>query len=236
MKIEVFEIASKEDKVYQELLEQYKSNPEVQALLRESIISSEMILAGDFRLITMLNYAIDTDDIKVYLVKDIDDDIFLWVIGKFMNNGEITMYPLLKKQSKYLQLEIRKVLIERGLIRDFNEKIISKNTHYSLDSIFPLTFDIITTLDDRAVQKVLWEIDSREIAKALKGENETVREKIFKNMSKGAAQMLKEDMEFMGPVRIKDVKESQEKILNVIRRFEQTGEIVISYSRGESIG
>jgi hypothetical protein len=98
-------------------------------------------------------------------------------------------------------------------------KIISENTQYSLDSFFPLTFDIITTLDDRAVQKVLWEIDSREIAKALKGENETVGEKVFNNVSKGAAKMLKEDMEFMGPMRMKDVKESQEKILNVIRRF-----------------
>ncbi|MDR2446187.1 MAG: hypothetical protein LBD58_02675 [Treponema sp.] len=116
MKIEVFEIASKKDKVYRDLLEQYKTNPEVQALLHESIISSEMIWAGDFRLITTLNRAIDMDSVKVYLVKDVDNDIFVWVIGKFIYDGEITMYPLLKEQSKDIQLEIRGVLIEKGLL------------------------------------------------------------------------------------------------------------------------
>jgi hypothetical protein len=123
MKIEVFEIASKEDKVYQELLEQYKTNPELQALLGESIIPSEMVWAGDFRLIKMLNRAIDMNNIKVYLVKDVDDDTFVWVIGKFVDNGKITMYPLLKEQSKYLQLEIQSVLIEKGLIKESNVKL-----------------------------------------------------------------------------------------------------------------
>jgi hypothetical protein len=117
MKIEIFEIASKEDKVYQELLEQYKTNPEVQSLLHKSIYPSEMVWAGDLRLITMLNQAIDMDTIKIYLVKDVDNDIFVWVIGKFADNEKITMYPLLKKQSKYLQLEVRSVLIEKGLMK-----------------------------------------------------------------------------------------------------------------------
>lgn len=124
MKIEVFEIASKEDKVYQELLDQYKTNPEVQALLHETIIPSEMIWAGDFRLITMLNRAIDMDNIKVYLVKDVDNDTFVWVIGKFVYNGEISMYPLLKEQSKHLQLEIRSVLIEKGLMKEPITKLV----------------------------------------------------------------------------------------------------------------
>ncbi|MDR1893392.1 MAG: hypothetical protein LBQ61_01710 [Spirochaetales bacterium] len=115
MKIEIFEIASKEDKIYRELLEQYKTNPEVQALLHESIIRSEMILSGDFRLITMLNRSIDTDNIQVYLVKD--NDTFVWVIGKFVDDGKITMYPLLKEQSKELQLEVQNVLIKKGLIK-----------------------------------------------------------------------------------------------------------------------
>jgi hypothetical protein len=71
----------------------------------------------------MLNQAIDMDDIKVYLVKDVDTDTFVWVIGKFVDNGEITMYPLLKKQSKKLQLEIRRTIIEKGLIK---ESIVTK--------------------------------------------------------------------------------------------------------------
>jgi hypothetical protein len=120
MRIEVFEIMSKEDKVYQELLDQYKNNLEVQELLHETIIPSERIWAGDFRLITVLNHAIDMDNIKIYLVKDIDNDIFVWVIGKFEYNEEISMYPLLKEQSKTLQLEIRRVLIENGLMKEPN--------------------------------------------------------------------------------------------------------------------
>jgi hypothetical protein len=117
MKIKVFEIVSKDDKVYQELLEQYKVNPEMKSLLNISIIPSEMALMGDFRLITMLSQAINMDSIKIYLVKDVDNDIFLWVIGKFEYDGEMTMFPLLKEQSKELQLEIRNALIEEGLMK-----------------------------------------------------------------------------------------------------------------------
>ena len=122
MKIEVFEITSKEDKIYQELLEQYKTNHELQALLDEFIIPVELVRTGDLRLITVLDRAIDMDNIQVYLVKDVDNDIFVWVIGKFEYDGEITMYPLLKEQSKSLQLEIRSVLIEKGLLEVKEDK------------------------------------------------------------------------------------------------------------------
>jgi flagellar motor switch protein FliG len=105
-------------------------------------------------------------------------------------------------------------------------KIISENVPYSLDSFFSLKFDIILNLDDRALQKVLREVDYQELAKALEGEKESVKEKIFRNMSERAALMLKEDMEFMGPVGIRDAKKSQEKIMALIRHLEQTGEIV----------
>ena len=118
MRIEIFEIMSIEDIVYQELLEQYKTNPELRALLNELYIDSDMILAGDFRFITMMDRAIGIDNIKVYLVKDVDDGLFLWVIGKFMDEeGKIIMHPLLKEQSEYLQLEIKSALVEKGLIK-----------------------------------------------------------------------------------------------------------------------
>jgi flagellar motor switch protein FliG len=113
-------------------------------------------------------------------------------------------------------------------------KPISENTRYSLNAFFPLKFDIIITLHDLAIQKILREVDSYEIAKALKGENETIKEKIFNNMSKRAAKMLKEDMECMGPIRTSDVKEAQEKILMIIRHLEEVGEIVIAYFKGET--
>ncbi|MCL2758863.1 MAG: flagellar motor switch protein FliG, partial [Treponema sp.] len=69
---------------------------------------------------------------------------------------------------------------------------------------------------------------SQELAKALKSVDSEVQDKIFKNMSKRAASMLKEDMEYMGPVRLKDVEEAQQKIVSIIRHLEDTGEIVVA--------
>ncbi|MDR3138406.1 MAG: flagellar motor switch protein FliG [Treponema sp.] len=91
-------------------------------------------------------------------------------------------------------------------------------------------FEDIVMLDDRAIQKVLREVDSQELAKALKSVDAEVQDKIFRNMSKRAAGMLKEDMEYMGPVRLKDVEESQQKIVSIIRHLEDTGEIVVARS------
>lgn len=120
MKIEVFEIASQEDDaVYRELLEQYKTNEEVKTLLDKYIFDSPLIWAGDFSLIAMLKYAIGTDSIRVFLVKDVDADTFLWVIGQFLDdNKKLSMYPLLDEQSKELQLAIRSALVEKGIFKE----------------------------------------------------------------------------------------------------------------------
>ena len=112
MKITFFEILSKEDKIYQELMEQYEVNLEVKESLNRLIIPSEMALMGDFRLITMLNHAINIDNIKVYLVKDVENDIFVCLIGKFIDDGKFSTYLLTKEKSKELELGIRSVIIE----------------------------------------------------------------------------------------------------------------------------
>ena len=91
-------------------------------------------------------------------------------------------------------------------------------------------FEDIVMLDNRAIQKVLRDVDQQELAKALKSVDTEVQDKIFGNMSKRAASMLKEDMEFMGPVRLKDVEEAQQKIVSIIRRLEDSGDIVIARS------
>ncbi|MDR2768649.1 MAG: flagellar motor switch protein FliG [Treponema sp.] len=91
-------------------------------------------------------------------------------------------------------------------------------------------FEDIVMLDDRAIQKVMREVDSQELAKALKSVDTEVQDKIFRNMSKRAASMLKEDMEYMGPIRLKDVEEAQQKIVSIIRHLEDTGEIVVARS------
>lgn len=96
-------------------------------------------------------------------------------------------------------------------------------------------FEDIVMLDDRSLQMVLREIETKDLSLALKGVSEEVSVKIFKNMSKRASEMLREEIEFMGPVRIRDVEESQQKVVNVIRRLEDSGEIVISRGKGDEV-
>ena len=96
-------------------------------------------------------------------------------------------------------------------------------------------FEDILLLDDRAIQRVLHDVDNNDLALALKGSNEQVQNAIFNNLSKRLASMIKEDMEFMGPVRMKDVEEAQQKIVNIIRKLEDSAEIVISRGGGDEI-
>jgi len=96
-------------------------------------------------------------------------------------------------------------------------------------------FEDIIMLDDRAVQRVMREVDTAELAKALKSVDPEVQDKIFRNMSKRAAALLKEDMDFMGPTRRKDVEEAQQKIVSVIRKLEEQGEVVIARSGEEDV-
>lgn len=96
-------------------------------------------------------------------------------------------------------------------------------------------FEDILLLDDRAIQRVLRDVDNGDLGTALKSANEEVQNVIFKNMSKRLSAMIKEDMEFMGPVRMKDVEEAQQKIVAIIRKLEEAGEIVISRGGGDDI-
>jgi flagellar motor switch protein FliG len=75
---------------------------------------------------------------------------------------------------------------------------------------------------------MLREVENDELAIALKTASETMQEKIFKNMSTRAAEMIKENMEFMGPVRLSDVEQAQQRIVDIVRRLEETGEVIIS--------
>ncbi|MCI8316325.1 MAG: flagellar motor switch protein FliG [Lachnospiraceae bacterium] len=96
-------------------------------------------------------------------------------------------------------------------------------------------FEDILLLDDRAIQRVLRDVDNNDLAIACKGSTEEVQNAIFSNMSKRLAEMIKEDMEFMGPIRMKDVEEAQQKIVNIIRKLEDSAEIVISRGGGDEI-
>jgi flagellar motor switch protein FliG len=96
-------------------------------------------------------------------------------------------------------------------------------------------FEDIVTLDNRAIQRVIREVENDDLKLSLKVASDEVKDIVFQNMSDRMAQTFKEEMEFMGPVRLKDVEEAQSRIVSVIRRLEEVGEIVISRGGGDDI-
>ena len=96
-------------------------------------------------------------------------------------------------------------------------------------------FEDILLLDDRSIQRVLRDVENNDLSIALKGSNEEVQGAVLKNMSSRLAEMIREEMEFMGPVRMKDVEEAQQKIVGVIRKLEDASEIVISRGGGDDL-
>jgi flagellar motor switch protein FliG len=96
-------------------------------------------------------------------------------------------------------------------------------------------FEDLVLVDDRGFQKLLRKIETTELAIALKAASEEVKEKVFRNMSTRAADMLQEEMEDLGPVRMKEVSDSQQSITNIIQEMEAKGEVIISGRRGEEI-
>ncbi|NLY76952.1 MAG: flagellar motor switch protein FliG [Tissierellia bacterium] len=96
-------------------------------------------------------------------------------------------------------------------------------------------FEDIVSLDNRSIQRIIREIDNSQWAIALKGASEEVKEVIFANMSKRLVEMIKEDIDFMGPVRVRDIEEAQQSIVNVIRKLEEDGEIITPRGGAEVI-
>lgn len=96
-------------------------------------------------------------------------------------------------------------------------------------------FEDIVTLDNRAIQRIIREVDNADLLLALKVSSDEVKEVVFRNMSSRMAETFKEEMEFMGPVRLRDVEEAQSRIVAVIRRLEEAGEIVVARGGGDDI-
>ena len=96
-------------------------------------------------------------------------------------------------------------------------------------------FEDIVQIDDRSLQLVLRQVETKDLSLALKATPQEVTEKVYKNMSTRAADMLREEIEFMGPVKIRDVEEAQQKVVAVIRVLEDKGEIVISRGKGDEM-
>lgn len=96
-------------------------------------------------------------------------------------------------------------------------------------------FEDIVILDNRAIQRVIREVDSEDLSLSLKVASEEVKEIVFKNMSQRMSETFKEELEYMGPVRLRDVEEAQMRIVAVIRRLEEVGEIIIARGGSDDI-
>ncbi|RMH29950.1 MAG: flagellar motor switch protein FliG [Planctomycetota bacterium] len=95
-------------------------------------------------------------------------------------------------------------------------------------------FEDIKLVNDKGIQAVLKEVENDELALALKTASDELKQKIFGNMSERAASLIKEDMEFMGPVRVSDVEQAQQRIVDIVRRLEEAGDVIIEGRGGES--
>lgn len=117
--------------------------------------------------------------------------------------------------------------VDRGTEKNIMEELEIKDAELSEEIRKRMfVFEDITTLDNRSIQRIIREIDNSQWAIALKSASEDVKDIIFNNMSKRLVEMIKEDIEFMGPVRLKDIEESQQNIVNIIRKLEDEGEII----------
>lgn len=94
-------------------------------------------------------------------------------------------------------------------------------------------FEDILNVNDKGIQSVLKEVDNDELCTALKTASDALKEKIFTNMSSRASQLIKEDMEYMGPTRLSDVEAAQQRIVDIVRRLEEVGEIIVTGRGGE---
>jgi flagellar motor switch protein FliG len=94
-------------------------------------------------------------------------------------------------------------------------------------------FDDVTLLDDRSIQRLLKEVETKDLSIALKAASEEVKSKIYSNVSERVAVMIKEEMEFMGPMRLSDVEAAQQRIVEAVRRLEEEGQIVVSGRGGK---
>ena len=147
---------------------------------------------------------------------------------------------VLKKSGFYGAKAAREVLGEKdavfmNIMQEKSKDLFSVNPLLSMNlEYYLVNLEILLEIDDRSIQKFLREISSDELAKALKGAAEDVQDKIFRNMSRRAALLLQQDIEFMGPVRKSDVLESQKKMIEVLKQLEERGEIVVSSSHAVS--
>lgn len=147
---------------------------------------------------------------------------------------------VLKKSGFYGAKAAGEVLSGRDVLfmnvmQEKSEDLFSVNPLLSMNlEYYLVNMEILTQIDDRSIQRWLREVSNDELAKALISASKDVQDKVFENMSRRAALLLQQDIEFMGPVRKSDVLESQKKMIEVLKQLEERGEIVIPSSHAVS--
>jgi flagellar motor switch protein FliG len=167
------------------------------------------------------------DSVQPVALSDLND-----VLGKLLSGGGTgkknlqggvgTAAEILNFMGSALEAEMMENV--RGFDLELAQKIEDKM----------FVFENIMEIDDRGIQLILREVQSESLIIALKGTNEELREKIFKNMSQRAAEIMREDLESKGPVRLSDVEANQKEILKIVRRLSDEGHIALGSKNEES--
>ncbi len=158
--------------------------------------------------------------------KNTDPDVISDVCSVFKRNGfygDTMLKPFTKIENNEIGDCLNNSFFEKNPVLEMN---VEHNWFF---------FEDIVMLDDRAIQKILREVDYNDLLKAVKGSNERVQEKILRNFSKRAEQMFREDLEFMGPVRLSDIQQSQTNVVIIIKKLIRNGEIVVSFDNDITI-
>jgi flagellar motor switch protein FliG len=126
--------------------------------------------------------------------------------------------------------------VDRGTEKQILEFLDNANSDLAAEvRKLMFVFDDLVRLDDRSLQRILRDVDSKDLALAMRGTSEELQERIFRNQSTRAAQALREEMEIGGPVRLRQVEEAQQRIVNVVRRLEESEEIIVQRGGGEDV-
>ena len=224
--------------------------PELADEIRKKMFVFEDILLLDDKAIQRVLRDVDNNDLAVAL-KGANEQ----VQNAIFNNLSKRLVVMIKEVEKVLESKLASLVnqdytiiggvdavvdilntVDRGTEKHIMETLEIEEPELA-DEIRKkmFVFEDVLLLDDKAIQRVLRDVDNNDLAVALKGANEQVQNAIFNNLSKRLVVMIKEDMEFMGPVRMKDVEEAQQKIVNIIRKLEDSGEIIISRGGGDEI-
>nr|MBN2276247.1 flagellar motor switch protein FliG [candidate division Zixibacteria bacterium] len=166
------------------------------------------------------------EKISPEILKDIESTLE----GHFdtTNTGDLSSSGGAKTMAEILNL------IESSAEKNILQSIEANNADLAAEiKNMMFVFDDIILLDDRSIQRLLKEVETKDLSIALKAASEEVRGKIYANVSERVAVMIKEEMEFMGPMRLSDVEAAQQRIVEAVRRLEEEGQIVISGRGGK---